>query len=181
MLSFNYGGFGKGLIGQQRLGLCTLEERRHQLDMTQTFTILNGVENMNKSTWFTPASDGQVRVTRMAADPLNVRHQPFRKPFYSQRVVEGWNEVPTNKNSVTVNSFKMASKKKEKNWRQQHRGQDWRKDEVDVLLESTIVPVGPTRLNLQVSKKCCGSGMFIPDPNFSIPDPGYEFFKLSEL
>jgi hypothetical protein len=23
---------------------------------------------------------------------------------------------------------------------------------------------------------CCGSGMFIPDPNYSIPDPGSEFF-----
>jgi E3 ubiquitin-protein ligase TRIP12 len=24
----------------------------------------------------------------------------------------------------------------------------------------------------QPRKQCCGSGMFIPDPNFSIPDPG---------
>jgi hypothetical protein len=24
--------------------------------------------------------------------------------------------------------------------------------------------------------QCCGSGMFIPDPTFSIPDPGSEFF-----
>jgi hypothetical protein len=36
---------------------------------------------VNKSTWFTPASEGQVRVTRVAADPLVVRHQPFRKTF----------------------------------------------------------------------------------------------------
>ncbi len=72
---------------------------------------------MNKSIWFTPASEGQVRVTRMAADPLNVRQQAprldTRKQFYSQRVVDGCNNVPTDiKNSVTVRSFKMAYKKK---------------------------------------------------------------------
>jgi hypothetical protein len=39
-----------GLRSQQykeklrELGLCTLEERRHQLDMTQTLKILNGVD-----------------------------------------------------------------------------------------------------------------------------------------
>ncbi len=40
-----------GLRSQQyedklrKLGLCSLEERRHQLDMTQTFKILKGVDN----------------------------------------------------------------------------------------------------------------------------------------
>jgi hypothetical protein len=72
---------------------------------------LKGVDNVNKSTWFTPASEGQLRVKRMAADPLNVRQQAsrldIRTQFYSQRVVD----VPTDiKNSVTVNSFKMAYK-----------------------------------------------------------------------
>ncbi len=72
-----------GLRSQQyeeklrELGLCSLEERRHQLDMTQTFKILKGVDNVKKSTWFTPASEGQVRVTRMAADPLNVRQMSY--------------------------------------------------------------------------------------------------------
>ncbi len=55
-------------------------------------------------------------MTRIAADPLNVRQQAsrldIRKQFYSQRVVDGWNKVLTDiKNSVTVNSFKMAYKK----------------------------------------------------------------------
>ncbi len=115
-----------GLRSQQyqeklrELGLCSLEERRHQLDMTQTFKILMGVDNVNKSTWFTPARKEQVRVTRMAADPLNVRQQATRldtrKQLYSQSVVDGWNKVPTDiKNSVTVSSFKMAYKK--------HRGE----------------------------------------------------------
>jgi hypothetical protein len=107
--------------------------------------VCKGADNVNKSIWITPASEGQVREIRMAADPLNVRQQAsrldIRKQFYSQRVVDGWNKVPTDiKNSVTVSSFKMAYKK--------HRGEleaatyresRWRKDEVDVLLESTTV------------------------------------------
>jgi hypothetical protein len=94
-----------GLRSQQyevklrKLELSTLEERRHQLDMTQTFKIFKGMDNGNKSIWFTPASEGQVRVTRMAANPLNVRQRASRldigKQFYSQRVVDGWNKVPT--------------------------------------------------------------------------------------
>jgi hypothetical protein len=40
----------------RELGICTLEERRHQQDMTQTL--------------------------------LDIR-------FYSQRVVDGWNKMPT--------------------------------------------------------------------------------------
>jgi hypothetical protein len=56
----------------------------------------------------------------MAVDPLYVRQQTSgldnRKQFYSQRVVDGWNKVPIDiKNSVKVNSFKMAYKK--------HRGE----------------------------------------------------------
>jgi hypothetical protein len=102
----------------RELGLCTLEERRQ--DMTQTFNILKGGDNVKKSTWFTSASEAQVRVTRMAAEPLSVRQQAsrldIRKQFYSQRVVDAWNKVTTDiKNSVTANSFKMAYKK--------HRGE----------------------------------------------------------
>ncbi len=62
----------------------------------------------------------------MAADPLNVRQQAsrldIRKQFFSQRVVDGWKKVPTDiKNSVTVNSFKIAYKNSDENWRQPHR------------------------------------------------------------
>jgi len=49
------------------LGLFTLEQR-HQLDMTQTFKIFTRVDNVNKSTWFTPASEGQVRATRISLE-----------------------------------------------------------------------------------------------------------------
>jgi hypothetical protein len=29
--------------------------------------------------------------------------------------------------------------------------------------------------------QCCGSGMFIPDPNFSIPNPGSKIFRIPDL
>jgi hypothetical protein len=101
----------------ERTWTCTLEEIRHQLEMTQTFKILKG-DNVNKSTWFTPASEGQVRVTRKAADPLNVRQQAsrldIRKQFYSQS--GGWVEQSADRQkNVKVNSFKMSYKK--------HRGE----------------------------------------------------------
>ncbi len=87
---------------------------------------MKGEDNVNKSAGFTPATEGQVRVTRMAADPLNVRQQAsrldIRKQFYSHRVVDTWNKVPTDiKNIVTVSSFKMAYKNTEENWRQPRR------------------------------------------------------------
>ncbi len=47
-----------GLKGQSyeeklsELGLTTLEERRHQTDMLQTFEILKGFDRVNSVTWF---------------------------------------------------------------------------------------------------------------------------------
>jgi hypothetical protein len=50
----------RSLQSEEKLRELRLEER-HQLDMTQTFKILEGV---NKSNWFKPASEGQVRVKK---------------------------------------------------------------------------------------------------------------------
>jgi hypothetical protein len=50
-------------------------------------------------------------VNFLAADPLNLRQQAarleIRRNFFSNRVIEGWNEVPSGiKNAGTVHSFK---------------------------------------------------------------------------
>jgi hypothetical protein len=37
-----------------------------------------------------------------------------------------------------------------------------------------------TRLPLYPANQCCGSEMFIPDPNFSIPDPGSKRFRFPD-
>ena len=96
----------------KELGIVTLEERRHQMDMLQTYKILNGKEKVDPSWWFTMASDSE-RVTRQSADPLNIRpgtpRLDIRRYFYSQRIVESWNNVPLDiKKSVSVTAFKNA-------------------------------------------------------------------------
>ncbi len=96
------------------LGLTTLEERRHQTDMLQTFEILRGFDNVDSATWFQRV-DTSVRTTRSAADPLKLKAQParldIRRNFFSNRVIEPWNLVPTGselKNARTVSFFKRA-------------------------------------------------------------------------
>ncbi len=40
------------------------------------------------------------------------------------------------------------------------------------LIQLQFIPLNKV-LNLHCrNEQCCGSGMFVPDPNFSIPDPG---------
>jgi hypothetical protein len=56
------------------LGLTTMEERRHQADMTQTFKIIHGIDNVSLDTWFRRV-DSTVRTTRSCADPLNLKLQ----------------------------------------------------------------------------------------------------------
>jgi hypothetical protein len=96
----------------RELGLTTLEERRHQADMVQTFKILRGFDKVKSDTWFQRV-ETTGRVTRSAADPLNLRQQAarleIRRNFFSNRVIEAWNEVPSEiKNARTVQSFKRA-------------------------------------------------------------------------
>jgi hypothetical protein len=67
---------------------------------------------VDPSCWFTMASDSE-RVTRQSADPLNIRpgapRLDIRRYFFSQRVVESWNNVPLDiKKSVSVTAFKNA-------------------------------------------------------------------------
>ncbi len=82
------------------------------MDMLQTYKIVNGKEKVDPNCWFTMASDSE-RVTRQSADPLNIRpgapRLDKRRYFYSQRVVESWNNVPLDiKKSVSVTAFKNA-------------------------------------------------------------------------
>ena len=70
----------------KELGLTTLEERRHQLDMLQTFKILAGKDKVDKSTWFTMSSESD-RVTRATADPLSIRIPFPGKPPRDQKAV----------------------------------------------------------------------------------------------
>jgi ribonuclease P/MRP protein subunit RPP40 len=97
------------------LGLPTLEERRHQADMIQTFKIVRGIDRVDYTTWFQLASETG-RATTSADDTLNLRPKTtrleVRRHFFSNRVVEGWNQIPSEiKNARNVSCFKKAYKK----------------------------------------------------------------------
>ena len=99
----------------RELGHTTLEERRHQLDMQQVHRILVGKDKVKSETWFKMASDIE-RVTRAAADPLNLRipapRLEVRKNFFSQRVPECWNKIPQDlKQAATAKAFRNAYQK----------------------------------------------------------------------
>jgi hypothetical protein len=61
----------------RELELTTLEERRHQTDMAQVYKIITGKDMVNSEVWFQKV-DGAERLTRSAADPLNLRPQAAR-------------------------------------------------------------------------------------------------------
>jgi hypothetical protein len=105
-----------GLIGTtyeerlKELSLINLEERRHRLEMTQTYKIVSGKERVQRGTWFQMASDS-ASSTRQAAGPLNLKPNAskleIRRNFFSYRVVEDWNKIPIDiKMSSKVESFK---------------------------------------------------------------------------
>ena len=96
----------------KELGLTTLEERRHQADMAMAYKILTKKEDVDPADWFVMAAQA-ARVTRTAADPLNVtvKHSQLniRRHFFSVRVTEDWNKVPGNiKKLRTLEGFKNA-------------------------------------------------------------------------
>jgi ribonuclease P/MRP protein subunit RPP40 len=79
----------------KELGLTTLEERRHQADMTQVYKILMEKDVVNSDTLFLSVNDAE-RNTRSTADPLNLRIQPA-----------SWNRILSSlKIAKTVKSFK---------------------------------------------------------------------------
>ena len=94
----------------KEVGLLTLEERRHQADMVQTYKIVTGKDMVKSETWFQSVTVTG-RATRSADDPLNLRPQASRletrRHFFSQRVVESLNNIPSSpKQAETVRAFK---------------------------------------------------------------------------
>jgi hypothetical protein len=79
------------------LGMPTLEERRHQLDMAQVIKILSVHDSVERNQWFTMAASGTVN-TRQASGPRNLvkprSNLEVRTNFFSIRVVEDWNAIP---------------------------------------------------------------------------------------
>jgi ribonuclease P/MRP protein subunit RPP40 len=94
----------------KEVGLLSLEERRHQADMVQTYKIVKGRDMVKSETLFQSVT-ATGRATRSADDPLNVRPQACRldtrRHFFSQRVMESWNSIPSSlKQAETVRALK---------------------------------------------------------------------------
>ena len=97
----------------KELKMTTLKTRRKRFDLIEVFKIMNQLDDVRSSHWFDRVQDNAVGsvITRLRADPNNLvtkqcRHEN-RKKFFSCRVIEDWNGLPTTiKNSVSLKVFK---------------------------------------------------------------------------
>ena len=97
-------------------GLTTLEDRRQRGDMIEVFKILKGIEDVDKSSWFTMANEGAQQNnllcnTRDSEDQLKVIKPRWRydqrKHWFSVRVCDSWNSLPYSiRDAKSLNSFK---------------------------------------------------------------------------
>ena len=93
----------------KNLGIISLETRRVRGDLIETFKILKELDNVNPSHFF---KKGMSRhATR--GNPLKIfkpalhKNLNCRKHFFTMRVINQWNELPTDVvNAKTVNVFK---------------------------------------------------------------------------
>ena len=93
------------------INLTSLADRRTRFDMVETYKIIHGKSKVDRSTWFSFASEHSSRNTRLTADPLNITVKrsrlELRKNFYSNRVTEKWNSLPAElKNAKSISQFK---------------------------------------------------------------------------
>ena len=94
--------------------MVTLETRRQQGDMIQTFKIMSGTDQVKPETWFNLGSaverEGAAQ-TRGVTGPLNIQERwassEVRRNFFSIRVIKPWNNLPEDlKTAATVDNFK---------------------------------------------------------------------------
>lgn len=99
----------RGLNYQERLkitGLTTLEERRNRGDMIEVYKISKGFTKLDKNKLFQFKSNERTRGHSLKLAKHRSKLE-IRKNFFSQRVVNQWNNLPGSiVDSDSVNSFK---------------------------------------------------------------------------
>ena len=90
--------------------------RQRRGDLLQAYRVLNKVDDVDPSLWFTMARPREDRpaaeTTKQGTWFMNVkkgeeRQNEIRKNFWSQRVIVPWNSLPDQvKQAETLNSFK---------------------------------------------------------------------------
>ena len=93
------------------LNMTTLVVRRKRFDLIQTFKILNGLDKVDYTTWFTLVGYTPNRITRNTSYNKNLvatySSTDIRKNFFTNRVVSMWNSLPIDvKESRTLSMFK---------------------------------------------------------------------------
>ena len=106
----------KGKTYEERLaetGMTTLETRRLRGDLIQMYRIMSGKDDVSPNIWFQTMAEnrGEGISTRQSKGLFNVLPRAsntlIRKNFFSQRVVEPWNNLPDSvKDAETVTQFK---------------------------------------------------------------------------
>ena len=91
------------------LGLPSLQARRTEIDMVQTYKIVNNLDTDNSDQWFERANNRRAtrnNTVRHNLVPKQGRHE-FRRNFFSSRVIVTWNSLPEAvRDAPTVSSFK---------------------------------------------------------------------------
>ena len=104
-----------GLKGQSyeekltELGLHSLQDRRREIDMVQTYKIVNNIDSENSEEWFSRADTRRPTNNTSGRDNLIKKRgqHEYRTNFFSIRVTEDWNELPDNvKSAKSVQIFK---------------------------------------------------------------------------
>ena len=95
----------------KELKLTTLRDRRIRGDAIETYKILNGHYNVEKTTWFEMAVRGVGMNTQQSGSVNALKSQrsnlEVRKNFFSQRSVNTWNALPERiRDARSVNQFK---------------------------------------------------------------------------
>jgi len=95
------------------LGLLSFEKRRLCGDLIEVFKILTDRENIVKHQFFAPSLCNHLRGHSLKLlKPRSSRQ--VRQNFFSQRVIDDWNKLPSN--IVTSTSVNMFKNKLDNHW-----------------------------------------------------------------
>ena len=96
----------------KELGLESLEKRRYNQDMVQTFKLVRRIDKLSP-TKVLRQRQGDIH-TRTAEDPYYLRQDrarlDIRKNFFTQRVCSKWNGIGTEIKEKSTSCFKLAVK-----------------------------------------------------------------------
>jgi len=98
------------------LGLLSLENRKLRGDLIEVFKILTDRENVNKEQFCTLSEFSHLRGYSLKLSKPRSTQQVCQN-FFSQRVVDTWNKLPSNViSSTSVNMFKFKTRRSTLDW-----------------------------------------------------------------